>query len=206
MPRRLIKAGNGNRVDNTVRHANGDYNRNSYHKNSNNKINNRDHQDKSQLNFLLDRINVGIIEELVNNGDVKSSEIAEKLKIPLSTIQRRRSNLEKLSVIKKTYTVDLKRLSLRIAEIMVGSERGDSQKIMNEVYNKHKNNIVNMSLRVGNPDTNVSFRLTYKTSLELFEVLEDVKEMETVNSVTWSEYISEKRNSNSSFLDLLTSS
>ena len=182
----------------------GDYSENSNKKGSNKNNNKRTgHDDTSPIKFMLDKINVGIIQELVNNGDIKSSEISAKLKIPLSTIQRRRSNLEKLSIIKKNYIVDLKKLDLRIAEIMIGTSSGESQNIMTEVYNKHKTSIIDMSLRIGNPDTNVSFRIAYKTSLELFEVLEEIKQMDTVNNVTWSEYISEKRNDKSSFDELL---
>ncbi|MGD9533192.1 MAG: hypothetical protein AB7V56_05425 [Candidatus Nitrosocosmicus sp.] len=86
---------------------------------------------------------------------------------------------------------------------MIGTSSGESQKIMTEVYNKHKTSIVDMSLRIGNPDTNVSLRIAYKTSLELFEILEEIKQMDTVNNVTWSEYISEKCNDKSSFDELL---
>lgn len=205
MPRRLYRTGTENRTQNKVEQPNGDYNGigNRMRKGRKRSDKSTDRDKEFQTNFLLDRINIGIMEELVNNGDIKSSEISEKLKIPLSTIQRRRSNLEKLSVLKKNYTVDLKRLNIRIAEIMIGTSKGDSQKIMTEVYNKHKKSVMDMSLRIGNPDTNVSFRLAYKTSLELFEVLEEIKEMDSVSNVTWSEYISEKRNEKSSFNDLL---
>jgi hypothetical protein len=72
--------------------------------------------------MILDSINLGIIEALINNGDIKSSEIAAKLKIPLSTIQRRRSNLEKSFILKKNYTVDLKKMGLRVAEISVATK------------------------------------------------------------------------------------
>ncbi|MDR4490970.1 MAG: winged helix-turn-helix transcriptional regulator [Candidatus Nitrosocosmicus sp.] len=182
----------------------GDYSGNSNKKGSNKNNNKRTgHGDTLPVKFILDKINVGIIQELVNNGDIKSSEISAKLKIPISTIQRRRNNLEKLSIIKKNYIVDLKKLDLRIAEIMIGTSSGESQKIMTEVYNKHKTSIVDMSLRIGNPDTNVSLRIAYKTSLELFEILEEIKQMDTVNNVTWSEYISEKCNDKSSFDELL---
>ncbi|HET6589158.1 MAG TPA: winged helix-turn-helix transcriptional regulator [Candidatus Nitrosocosmicus sp.] len=204
MPRRLYRAGNGNRAGITSQMPTGDYSGNSNIK-GNNKNNNKrtGHDDTLPVKFLLDKINVGIIQELVNNGDIKSSEISAKLKIPLSTIQRRRNNLEKLSIIKKNYIVDLKKLDLRIAEIMIGTSSDESQKIMTEVYNKHKTSIVDMSLRIGNPDTNVSLRIAYKTSLELFEILEEIKQMDTVNNVTWSEYISEKCNDKSSFDELL---
>lgn len=161
-----------------------------------------DQEEESAPRFLLDSINIGIIEELVNNGDIKSSEIAQKLSIPLSTIQRRRSNLEKLRIVRKNYTVDLKMLNLRIAEVMIGTSKGTSKKILDEIFTKNKLSLIDTSLRVGNPDTNISFRIAYRNSKELFEVLEQIKGMENVYQVSWSEYISEKSNK-SSFRDLL---
>jgi hypothetical protein len=60
-----------------------------------------------------------------------------------------------------------------------------------------------MALRIGNPDTNVSFRVAYRDSIELFSLLEEIKEMEMVSMVQWSEYITEKRNEKASFSELL---
>jgi hypothetical protein len=58
--------------------------------------------DNNYSHIHLDNINLKIIEELLNNGDIKSSEIATKLAIPLSTIQRRRTKIEKTIVRKET--------------------------------------------------------------------------------------------------------
>ncbi len=161
--------------------------------------------DNNSSSIHLDNINLKIIEELLNNGDIKSSEIASKLAIPLSTIQRRRNILEKFSILEKTYTLDPKKLGLRISEISVNTKKGNSQKVMKEIYKSHRRNIIDMSLRIGNPDTNVSFRIVYKNSVFLFNLLEEIKENEMVNGVSWSEYISEKKNDQSSFVDLFSS-
>jgi DNA-binding Lrp family transcriptional regulator len=161
--------------------------------------------DNNYSHIHLDNINLKIIEELLNNGDIKSSEIATKLAIPLSTIQRRRSMLEKYSVLEKTYTLDPKKLGLRISEISINTKKGNSHEVMKEIYKSHRRNIVDMSLRIGNPDTNISFRIVYKNSVFLFNLLEEIKENEMVNGVSWSEYISEKKNDQSSFVDLFSS-
>ncbi|MGN6623313.1 MAG: winged helix-turn-helix transcriptional regulator [Candidatus Nitrosocosmicus sp.] len=50
---------------------------------------------EKEYKIILDKTNLKIIRELVENPNVKSSEISEKLQIPLSTIQRRRATLEK---------------------------------------------------------------------------------------------------------------
>ena len=166
-------------------------------------------QTKSNLKksgtLALDKINLGIIELLFCDGDMKSSEIAAKLKVPLSTIQRRRSNLEKDNILKKNYYIDLKRLGLRTAEISIATNNGEGQNILDTFFNKHKRNIIDMSLRIGNPDTNVSFRVAYTDSQELFNLLEEIKEIETVSMVHWSEYITEKKNQTASISGLLSS-
>jgi DNA-binding Lrp family transcriptional regulator len=159
--------------------------------------------DKASI-LTLDTINLGIVEALVNNGDIKSAEIAAKLKIPLSTIQRRRSNLEKNMILKKNYTLDLKKLGLRVSEISVATRKGESQNVMNDFYNKHKKYIVDMALRIGNPDTNISFRVAHTDSNELFSLLEEIKGMDMVSMVQWSEYIMEKKNNTVSFSDLVS--
>ncbi|WP_458743949.1 AsnC family transcriptional regulator [Candidatus Nitrosocosmicus sp. T] len=76
----------------------------------------------------LDNLNLKIIEELLNNGDIKSSEIASKLKIPLSTIQRRRATLEKFDILKKNYSLDVTKLGLRVAEVSISTKKGKQSK------------------------------------------------------------------------------
>ncbi len=212
MPERVKRFNIGKVTNSRQKDLNGDSTKDEKSKSSDLSTNNEIDQlsntniaDNNYSHIHLDNINLKIIEELLNNGDIKSSEIASKLAIPLSTIQRRRSMLEKFSVLEKTYTLDLKKLGLRISEISINTKKGNSQKVMKEIYKSHRRNIVDMSLRIGNPDTNVSFRIVYKNSVFLFNLLEEIKENELVNGVSWSEYISEKKNDQSSFVDLFSS-
>ena len=141
----------------------------------------------------LDKLNLKIIEELLNNGEIKSSEIASKLNIPLSTIQRRRATLEKFDILKKNYSLDVTKMGLRVAEVSISTKKGSSRKVLDEIYNRHRKYITDMSLRVGNPDTNISFRIVYKNSSRLFNLLEEIKGNQMVDKVDWSEYITEKK-------------
>jgi DNA-binding Lrp family transcriptional regulator len=169
-----------------------------------NLLSNADSFSTSKSLVHLDRINLKIIEELLNNGEIKSSEIASKLKIPLSTIQRRRATLEKFDILKKNYSLDVTKLGLRVAEVSISTKKGSSRKVLDEIYNRHRKYITDMSLRVGNPDTNISFRIVYKNSSRLFNLLEEIKGNLMVDKVDWSEYITEKKNNQSSFSDLLS--
>ena len=178
--------------------------------NGNNSYNNYDNtnfeaqNNEIGIDSILDRLNLKIIEELLNNGEIKSSEIASKLKIPLSTIQRRRATLEKFAILKKNYYLDMTKLGLRVAEISISTKKGNSRKVLDEIYNRHRKYITDMSLRVGNPDTNISFRMAYKNSGRLFNLLEEIKGNQMVDKVDWSEYITEKKNSQISFSDLFS--
>lgn len=174
---------------------------------NNNKMGLLSHADSiptSKSSVHLDAINLKIIEELLNNGEIKSSEIASKLKIPLSTIQRRRATLEKLAILKKNYSLDMTKLGLRVAEISISTKKGNSRKILDDIYNRHRKYITDMSLRVGNPDTNISFRMAYMDSGRLFNLLEEIKGNQMVDKVDWSEYITEKKNNQISFSDLFS--
>jgi DNA-binding Lrp family transcriptional regulator len=212
LPEKVKRFNLGKVTNSRHKDLNGDYTKDEKSKSSDlspnyeiEQLSNTNIADNNSSYIHLDNINLKIIEELLNNGDIKSSEIASKLAIPLSTIQRRRSMLEKFSILEKTYTLDPKKLGLRISEISVNTKKGNSQKVMKEIYKSHRRNIIDMSLRIGNPDTNVSFRIVYKNSVFLFNLLEEIKENEMVNGVSWSEYISEKKNDQSSFVDLFSS-
>lgn len=152
----------------------------------------------------LDKINLKIIDELLNNGEIKNSEIASKLRIPLSTIQRRRATLEKFAILKKNYSLDVTKMGLRVAEISISTKKGRSRKILDEIYSRHRKVITDMSLRVGNPGTNISFKIVYKDSSRLFNLLEEIKGNQMVDKVDWSEYITEKKNNQSSFSELFS--
>ena len=203
MPGRLNSSADG-KISKFIHQSNGDHGDKSKKNSDRKRKIEKGLKDDKVSTLTLDTINLGIVEALVNNGDIKSAEIAAKLKIPLSTIQRRRSNLEKNMILKKNYTLDLKKLGLRVSEISVATRKGESQNVMNDFYNKHKKYIVDMALRIGNPDTNISFRVAHTDSNELFRLLEEIKGMDMVSMVQWSEYIMEKKNSTLSLSDLVS--
>jgi DNA-binding Lrp family transcriptional regulator len=151
----------------------------------------------------LDKINLRIIDELLTNADVGSSDIARKIKIPLSTVQRRRRNLERMSVIKKNYELDLGIFGVRIAEISLEIKNGETQRVVSQLKSQKENQIVNTFLRVGDPQINASVVVVYKTSEQLFTIIESMKKNPNISRVSWSEYISKERNTQQIITTLL---
>ena len=153
--------------------------------------------------YIIDNINLKIIDELLSNADVGSSDIAKKIKIPLSTVQRRRRNLERMSVIKKNYELDLGIFGLRIAEISLEINNGETQRVVSQLKSQKENQVVNTFLRVGDPQINASVVVVYKTSEQLFTIIESMKKNPNISRVSWSEYISKERNTQQIITTLL---
>lgn len=62
----------------------------------------------------MDTLNKNIAKELVENPELTSREIAKNVGSLLSTVQRRRKDLEKL-VLSRAYNVDMSLFGWRIA-------------------------------------------------------------------------------------------
>lgn len=153
--------------------------------------------------IINDLTNLKIIQELANNADIKSTDLAKKLQIPLSTLQRRRALLEKSLVLKKVYWINFQEFKLRIADIFINSERGQSKIIVQDLKKHNNKNILSISYKIGDPKTQVSLKVIYKDSLQLFKILEEIKSNPLVTNVDWYESVSEERNPHSSFIDIL---
>ncbi len=136
---------------------------------------------------ILDKINLKIMEELLNNGDIKSSEIALKLGIPLSTIQRRRSKIEK-TIFRKTYEMDLVQLGFRTALILVDIQKGKAKETGEKLLKKYDKYIIRASTRI-NSSNNLCLEIVYYNSKELHFLLEEIKALPLATSVDWSEQV-----------------
>ena len=163
--------------------------------------NNKDN--KTEL-VLLDSLNTKIIKELVSNPNVRSGTIASKYKAPLSTVQRRKARLEN-SILKKNYQINIRELGLSTADLFLSVEKGRSEELSKKLLDGNGNNniILNTSLRIGDPEINVSAQVLYKGSEELLEIIESVKAAPYVKNVDWSETVKVVGNNNIGMLERL---
>jgi DNA-binding Lrp family transcriptional regulator len=151
----------------------------------------------------IDKINLKIIKALMENPNIKSSELSEKLQVPLSTIQRRRAVLEKTAVVKKEYILDLRKFGLRIAEILIDIEKGNHDKLLEDIKVKFNKNIISISRKIGDPGINIGIKIVYSDSIQLFEVLEELRKNSMVKKFDWFESIAEEKVKDISFIDLV---
>src|SRR2546430_17327354 len=76
----------------------------------------------------MDETNIKIISTLVSNPEKRSKDLAKDLGIPISTMQRRRAILER-TILRKKYSIDVKKLGWRTGELFIFASRGASEAV-----------------------------------------------------------------------------
>ena len=123
-----------------------------------------------------------ILQELLKNHNIKSSEISLKLKIPLSTIQRRRGFIEKSGFLQHKYELDPKKFGLRLADLLVDVSKGDCEQIAKEILNHYPKNILQVTIRMGSPKINLIATLVYKTPMKYLKLCNILEEWNTLKT------------------------
>jgi DNA-binding Lrp family transcriptional regulator len=151
--------------------------------------NNLQHNNNNYKHILKqpDIIDIKIISELLKQPDIGNTTISKKLKIPLSTIQRRRTRIEN-SILKKNYALDFKKLGARVGDLIINVNKGRSKELAQTILQKYKQNIISVDTRI-NSSHNVFAHIVFKDSTKLHDLIESVKSMENVIDVSWSEVI-----------------
>jgi DNA-binding Lrp family transcriptional regulator len=148
--------------------------------------------DKDMLKILLEP-----------KGNVPSSELAQRLRVPRSTIERRRDYLED-NYLSLAYSLDLRNLGYRRVDLLIYTAGGGAQPIARELLKR--DNVVSVGRSIGEHTIDLRAEVIIKDNSELLELLEAVKAMDGVRDVVWSEVVDimgAKRSVPSSIIDQL---
>ena len=138
----------------------------------------------------MDRLNKSIINELIQDPYLTSERIAKKIEVPLSTVQRRRTALER-SILTKTYILDLGIFGWRITDLIIGIDKGDPHSTARNIVQENSENIMSTSLRLGSQEINLGAQIRYKSSQELHQILQNIRALDNIGRVEWSEIVEE---------------
>src|SRR5215217_8024100 len=152
-----------------------------YRKNNDLRINNNNHHNNNLVN--IDIIDKKIIELLIANHD--NSFISQKLEIPLSTIQRRTRKLFEKEIISTKIELNYEKLGYKRGLLHIYLKKGHFDSIGKIVVEKC--GILSVSVHVGNSDLVALF--VYRDSKDLIETMTNIKEIEGVERVLWSEEV-----------------
>lgn len=140
-----------------------------------------------QAIFALDTLDFSIVNDLLCDPYLSSSDMARKYKRPLSTIQRRRTRLEK-SLLKKDYQLDEKYANWKNGEFFLTVGKGKTEIVASEVFEKYPNNITMVTTTLNNVG-NIIAHSYFKTSREMFSIIEELKKIPSVEEVLYAEHI-----------------
>jgi DNA-binding Lrp family transcriptional regulator len=135
----------------------------------------------SQQHHRIDKIDYKIMSLLLSGFENKN--IARKLRIPLSTIQRRRRYILQGGFIHLSVEPNYKSLGLKKGLVHVYMSNGNVRTIAEKVTKL--NGILSAGIHVGNSDIVGEF--IYKDSEQLVDLLSEIKRMEGVDRTVWSE-------------------
>jgi DNA-binding Lrp family transcriptional regulator len=132
---------------------------------------------------ILDDSDLGIIKLLVAGHN--NQQIANETKIPLSTVQRKTRIMIKKGYVISRNEINYKQLGYRRGLIHIYLERGDLKQTATRV--RKMDSVQTVSLHAGNSDI-IGFFL-YKNTEQVLGLIDEVKKMEGVGNVVWSEEV-----------------
>lgn len=144
-------------------------------------------QEKTSRRRTFDSLDMQIIDELLSDPIVSSTAIASKYQVPLSTVQRRRTILESMSLLKHEYSLDPINFGLRPIQFWIMVEKGKSDEIGKHIFEKYEN-VLSVTIQV-NAISNVGVLAYFDSSEKLFSMLEELKAIKFVNRVEFAEIV-----------------
>jgi DNA-binding Lrp family transcriptional regulator len=131
--------------------------------------------DNRMLRLLLD-----------NEGKIPSHEISLHLKIPISTVQRRRKRLE-TDYLVKTYALDPVKFGFRRVDLLIYTGGGATIELGKELLKR--DSVMSAVRTIGEHTIDLRVEVFVKDNGELLDLLEVVKGMEGVRDVVWTEAV-----------------
>ena len=141
---------------------------------------------KGSIRF--DAYDARIVQEILDEPYVSSTIIARKMRLPLSTVQRRRANLEK-SVLKRSYSVNMSKFGLRIVKLHIKANGGMNDEIAKRIFQSYSN-VLRATVEMDSI-ANIITEAYVRNTSELYKMTEAIKRMPEVSDVQFSETVTE---------------
>jgi DNA-binding Lrp family transcriptional regulator len=152
----------------------------------------------------LSQIDKKILKILLNPSDrISSHELAIKLGLPRTTIQRRRNYLEK-HFLEFAYSLKLGELGYRRVDLLIYTGGGRTNAIAQKLLDRDE--VVYVGKSIGERTIDLRAEVIIKDNAQLLDLMEDVKAMPSVRDVVWSEIVQivgQKRSIPSSIIDAM---
>src|SRR5688572_30827343 len=154
--------------------------------------NNGNNKSMQGQKLVVGSLDAKIIEELLNDAFISSTDISKKHKAPLSTVQRRRRYLEN-TILTRRYEIDLKKQGFRIGELTVIPENGATKEIIRGIFSKYANHILSITVKIDGAII-LAVLVYFKTTTEIHDIMVGLHSMPGVQQVKFAEALEIIRN------------
>jgi DNA-binding Lrp family transcriptional regulator len=143
---------------------------------------------KTRGQLLLSRIDREILKAVLSPNGKRSSSIflSKKLGVPQTTIQRRRSRLEK-EFLELSYSLNLEKFGWRRVDLLIYTRNGKTDSVAKQLLENEEVTYVGKS--IGEHTIDLRVEIIIKDNAELLDILEKVKGMDGVQDTVWSEIV-----------------
>ncbi len=140
------------------------------------------------MTSVLSTLDREILKILLNphNGKRSSEILSERTGSPISTIQRRRKQLEK-EYLELNYTLLIEKFGWRRVDLLISTTSGKTSMIANQLLEREE--VVYVGKSIGEHTIDLRAEIIIKDNTELLDVLEEVKAMDGVRDTVWSEIV-----------------
>ena len=133
--------------------------------------------------YIIDNLDQKLLGLLVKGYENKM--IAIEIKTPLSTIQRRIRKIYENQYVSRKNELNYKKLGLRKGYLQITLRGDKSYEVAQKLAGIH--GVIAVSELTGNFD--ILCTCIFKNTEELFNLIENIKTIERVDKVTWSEEV-----------------
>jgi DNA-binding Lrp family transcriptional regulator len=135
----------------------------------------------------LDREILKIILAPHNGKIISSKEIAKRLSVPATTVQRHRRKLEDEEILTASYCLNVKRFGLRHVDFLVSTQNGKTMLVIKKLEKMKE--VVSVTRSIGQPTIDLQVETILMDNEEILNMLETIKGMDGVRDAIWSESI-----------------
>jgi DNA-binding Lrp family transcriptional regulator len=132
-----------------------------------------------------------------------SKSIARQLKIPATTVQRRRKRLER-EFLKVSYELDVTKFGWHKVDFLISTENGRSESVARALLKRDE--VISVDLCIGLHTIDLRVEAILKDNAEILRMLELIRAMVGVKDAQWSEIVKtlgRKRSIPAQIIDML---
>jgi len=137
--------------------------------------------------FSFDQTDITLMSMMIRG--LQNQDMADKLKMPVSTVQRRTRRLLESGVIKSEVVIDFKMLGLKKGLLHVYLLDGKLKEMSYAI--SELEGIVESSIHMGNSDIVAEF--IYENDIELMNIYTKIKDMSSTDHILWSSEVTNTR-------------